>query len=118
MAVLYADEHVPLAVIKALRRAGHDVLRALERYPEGTEDLTHFERAVQENRVFLTQDTDFLALSSKMLSEGKHHPGVIYWPQGTPTGSAKLSVGSSSTWRPPPRNPGRIWSNSCSQAHL
>ena len=43
------------------------------------------ERAIQENRVFLTQDTDFLALSSQLLSEGKHHPGVIYWPQGTYT---------------------------------
>jgi hypothetical protein len=82
MALLYADEHVPLAVIKALRRAGHDVLRALDRYPEGTADVPHFERAAQEHRVFLTQDTDFLALASKKLAEGKHHPGVIYWPQG------------------------------------
>ena len=82
MALLYADEHVPLAVIKALRRAGYDVLRALDRYPEGTEDVTHFQRAVQESRVFLTQDTDFLALSSDLLSEEKHHPGVVYWPQG------------------------------------
>jgi hypothetical protein len=82
MVLLYADEHVPLAVIKALRRAGHDVVRALDRYGEGTDDLTHFESAVRENRVFLTQDTDFLALSSAMLSEGKHHPGVVYWPQG------------------------------------
>lgn len=82
MALLYADEHVPLAVIKALLRAGHDVARALDRYGEGTEDVTHFERAVTENRVFLTQDTDFLVLSSGMLSKGKHHPGVVYWPQG------------------------------------
>ncbi len=83
MASLYADEHVPATVIQALRRAGHDALRALESYEQGTEDLTRFERAVREDRVFLTQDTDFLALASELLSEGRHHPGVIYWPQGT-----------------------------------
>lgn len=83
MASLYADEHIPLAIIEALRRAGHDVLRAIDRYPEGTEDRTHFEAASQENRVLLTQDTDFLALSSSTLAEGRHHAGVIYWPQGT-----------------------------------
>ena len=82
MALLYTDEHVPLAVIRALRRAGHDVSRARDVFSEGASDYTHFERASTERRVLLTQDSDFLALSAEVLSEGGHHPGIIYWPQG------------------------------------
>ncbi len=54
MALLYTDEHVPLAVIRALQRAGHDVTRAREICPEGTSDDTHFERAIRDRRVLLT----------------------------------------------------------------
>ena len=82
MVLLYADEHVPLAVIKALRRAGHDGVRAQEAFPESTPEATHFDRAIVQGRILLSQDTDFLTLSTKTLSEGKHHPGVVYWPQG------------------------------------
>ncbi len=82
MASLYVDEHVALAVIRALRRAGHDPVRFRDYFPEGTNDDVHFERAIHEERVLLTQDTDFLGLSAKVLSEGKHHPGIVYWPRG------------------------------------
>ena len=82
MASLYADEHISLAVIKALRRAGHDVARARDVFPAGTEDAVHLQRAVEEGRVMVTQDADFLSLSSQALAEGLHHPGVVYWPQG------------------------------------
>lgn len=84
-ALLYTDEHVPLAVIRALRRAGHDVTRAGDIFPAGTSDVTHFERALGEGRVVLTQDADFLALSARILADGGHHSGVVYWPQGTYT---------------------------------
>lgn len=82
MALLYTDEHVPLAVIRALRRVGHDVTRARAVFPEGTSDESHFERAIGDRRVLLTQDSDFLALSARILAEGRHYPGVVYWPQG------------------------------------
>ncbi len=78
MALLYTDEHVPLAVIKALKRAGHDVVRAVEVYPQGTDDEPHFQRAIAESRTILTQDTDFLVLSSRHLSTGGHHSGVVW----------------------------------------
>jgi len=83
MARLYADEHVPLAVVKALRRAGHDVLRSLEALGEGSDDEDHFLRAIEEDRTILTQDADFLSLSAGILSRGEHHPGIVYWPQQT-----------------------------------
>jgi predicted nuclease of predicted toxin-antitoxin system len=85
MARLYADEHVPLAVIAALRRFGHDVVRAREILPEGTADDQHFRVAMLEERLVLTQDSDFLALSAKVLEDGGRHPGVVYWPQGAYT---------------------------------
>jgi hypothetical protein len=50
---------------------------------KGTDDVTHFERAALEERVFLTQDADFLGLSARLLSTGRHRAGEIYWPQGT-----------------------------------
>ena len=81
MASLYADEHVPLAVVRALRRSGHDVVRSQEVFPLGTQDQIHFEKAVAEGRVLLTQDSDFLALSARFLAQGNHHPGLVYWPQ-------------------------------------
>ena len=84
-ALLYTDEHIPLAVVRALRRAGHDVARAREIFPEGTSDDTHFERAIRDRRVLLSQDADFLALSARILADGGHHLGVVYWPQGVYT---------------------------------
>ena len=81
MALLYADEHVPLAVIRALQRDGHDVARASEKFPAGTPDDVHFARAMQEERVVLTQDSDFLRLSARVLTDGGHHSGLAYWPQ-------------------------------------
>ena len=85
MTLLYTDEHVPLAVIRALQRAGHDVTRAREVFPEGTSDDTHFERAIRDRRVLLTQDTDFLVLSARILAAGARHPGIVFWPQGVYT---------------------------------
>ncbi len=71
-----------MSVIQALRRDGHDVVRAIDVSLAGTDDQAHLDSAVGEQRILLTQDADFLALSSRLLSDGGHHPGVIYWPQG------------------------------------
>ncbi len=83
MARLYADEHIPLAVVSALNRQGHDVVRALQVFGEGVQDTIHFQRARADRRVLLTQDADFLRLSAQLLSEGGHHSGIVYWPQST-----------------------------------
>ena len=82
MARLYADEHVPLAVISALRRSGHDVARARENFPEGTRDEEQFEAAIRAERLFLTQDANFLALSVSIL------------PEATPSRDCLLASGS------------------------
>ena len=38
---LYTDENVKGALIKALRQGGWDVVRAIEVFPEGTDDEVH-----------------------------------------------------------------------------
>lgn len=48
---LYADADVRGPLIKALRNAGWDVVRAIDELLEGAEDLPHFERAVAQGRV-------------------------------------------------------------------
>ena len=84
MARLYADENVPLPVVKELRELGHDVLTAVEdgkgnrQYPDAlilrdatelgravvTLNRTHFRRLHRENAkhagiVLCTYDADF-----------------------------------------------------------
>jgi len=44
---LYTDADVHGPLVKALKRAGWDVVRAIDELPEGEEDPPHFERAVE-----------------------------------------------------------------------
>lgn len=53
-----ADENCDMAVIDALREAGHDVALARERCP-GAQDLAVASLALQERRILLTEDKDF-----------------------------------------------------------
>ena len=48
---LYTDEDVHGHLIKALRQQGWDVVRAVNVFPQGTDDEAHFEYATKENRV-------------------------------------------------------------------
>ncbi len=74
-----ADLHGPL--IRALRERGWDVARAMDFYPQGTADATHFERAAQENRVLISNDQDMQTIANRWLSQGRPFRGLILWPQ-------------------------------------
>lgn len=78
---LYTDADIQGAVVKALRRHGWDVLRAIEAFPEGTLDLPHFERAVAERRVLVTNDEDQKQIARQWYRVGRPFPGLIWWPQ-------------------------------------
>ena len=78
---LYTDENVKGALIKALRQGGWDVVRAIDVFPEGTDDEVHLEHAVKEDRVLVTNDEPLQATAHQWLSEGKTIPGLIEWPQ-------------------------------------
>jgi len=74
---IYTDEHIPAAVIEGLRQLGIDVLSVPDAGLLGADDWVHLERAVADQRVILTQDTDFL----RLCREGGEHPGVIFVPR-------------------------------------
>lgn len=74
------DEHIAKAVTEGLRRRGVDVVTVQELGSYAAEDLQHLERATQEGRVVVTQDTDFLRLHAA----GVTHGGIVYAPQQTP----------------------------------
>jgi hypothetical protein len=78
----YTDEHIPRAVVRALRLHGVDVLTVPEAGTLGASDDVHLERARIEGRVVATQDDDFLRLHAA----GVQHAGVAYAPQGTSIG--------------------------------
>lgn len=68
-----ADESCAGPVIRALREAGHDVL-AIAEVARGTADELVLERALQEDRVLITEDRDFGEL---VYARGHSSAGVI-----------------------------------------
>jgi predicted nuclease of predicted toxin-antitoxin system len=66
-----ADESCDVAVVRALRAAGHDVLAVAEVAPRSDDD-TVLTLATRENRVLLTEDKDFgqLVYANKQPSSG------------------------------------------------
>ncbi|MBI4790771.1 MAG: DUF5615 family PIN-like protein [Chloroflexi bacterium] len=56
----YFDEHLPRAVAQGLRQRGIDVVRAQVVGLRRADDLEHLHFARRENRVIVTQDSDFL----------------------------------------------------------
>ena len=74
----YTDEHVSKAVIRALRRRNVDVLTVPEAGLLSAPDKVHLQRALQDGRVIITQDDDFLRLAADV-----EHAGIVYAAQGT-----------------------------------
>ena len=61
-----ADEHVLSALVHALRRRGMDVATVQDRGLRKTEDPELLSLSMQEQRLLLTNDTDFLALANDL----------------------------------------------------
>jgi len=77
----YADEHVVLALVEALRRRGMDVARVQDRGREGAEDADLLAEALADERVMLTNDTDFLRLAAKQSARQEAFAPIFFWPQ-------------------------------------
>jgi predicted nuclease of predicted toxin-antitoxin system len=69
---LLADECFDERLARALREAGHDVVRVQAQ--SGLDDLAVARRAQREDRVLLTQDTDFGRIA---LRHGQPRTGVV-----------------------------------------
>jgi hypothetical protein len=84
----YADENVKSAVVHGLRQRGMDIVTAQERGQRQTDDETLLATATSEDRLLLTNDTDFLRIHAEWLATGRGHAGIVYWPQERPVGEA------------------------------
>ena len=86
-----ADEGCDFAVVRALRRAGHDVVAVLERCP-GAEDERVIELAVAEARILLTEDKGFGEL---VYARARTSGGVIFvrFPAGARAAPPGAAVG-------------------------
>ena len=74
----HLDEHVPHAIAEGLRRRGIDVTTTVEAGLRSTTDDVHLAYAVEQRRVIVTNDPDFLVLAQ----EDRPHMGIAYCDQG------------------------------------
>ena len=77
----YADEHAHAAIVQALRVRGMDIVTVQDRGREGTPDDELLVEASQDERIMLTNDTDFLALAAAFAVRGQSFAPIFYWPQ-------------------------------------
>lgn len=73
----HLDEHVDPAIADGLRRRRIDVTTARDAGLLGASDEDHLSFANNEQRVIVTNDSDFLRLHA----EGCPHPGIVYGHQ-------------------------------------
>lgn len=70
----HLDENVDGRVDRALQQHGIDVTTAVTAQLRTAADENHWRYAVQENRVIVTHDDDFLRLASR----DTNHAGIVY----------------------------------------
>src|SRR5690606_24722177 len=72
----YLDENVNHDVAEGLRHRQIDVLTTPQAGNMGLSDEEHLAFALAEQRVIVTQDSDFL----KLHHQGLSHAGIVYYP--------------------------------------
>ena len=87
---LLADEHIPPAVISALRGEGHDVAVIGDDLESGASDTTLLEYARDTDRVIVSEDTDFRGADPELDVES--HPGVLACDTAAPAGEIAAAV--------------------------
>ena len=75
---LFSDNHVRQQIVDALRREGWDVVRAIDVFPEGTDDEILFPYAAEHDRAFVTCDKRIHALAMDGLKAGKLFR-MVFW---------------------------------------
>jgi hypothetical protein len=58
-----------------------DVVTVQDREQEGANDTDLLADALREQRVMLTNDTDFLALAARCADRGETFAPIFFWPQ-------------------------------------
>jgi hypothetical protein len=77
----YADHHVVFAIVQALRSRGMDVVTAADCGQERADDAVLLTYALANQRVMITNDTDFLALAAEHARRSEVFAPVFFWPQ-------------------------------------
>jgi len=77
----YADVHVPFPIVQGLRTRGMDVVTAQQRGQQRADDDILLDQALQDQRVMLTCDHDFLRLAAALSSQGKRFAPIYFWRQ-------------------------------------
>jgi hypothetical protein len=78
---LYTDADINGPVVQALLDHGWDVLRAIDVFPEGTDDEVHFAYAAQQSRVMVGNDIDVKLLAERWYLEQRPFRGLVWWPR-------------------------------------
>jgi hypothetical protein len=79
----YVDEHIPRAVVRALRARGVGVMTVSEAGLRTASDEAHLSHALSQQRVMVTYDSDFLRLHGGCVE----HAGIAYAPRLMPVGA-------------------------------
>lgn len=77
----YADGHIVFGLVQALRRRGMDVVRIQDRGRETADDAEVLDEALYDERVMLTNDTDFLVLAAQRSKQQQLFAPIFFWPQ-------------------------------------
>lgn len=87
---LIADEHIPPAFVKALRGEGYDVVDIDETVGLGTEDEEVLDYATEQDRVILSEDTDFRGADRTL--DLDVHPGILACDTAAKPGSIITAI--------------------------
>lgn len=69
-----ADEHVPQAVVGALRSNGFEIVSAAEHHGQETVDSDLLTSCADDSRVLITNDRDFVSLG-----HDREHAGIVIY---------------------------------------
>lgn len=87
---ILADEHVPPAIISALRGEGHDIAVVGEDVELGSEDTMLVEFAHQTDRLILSEDTDFRGADPILNVENR--PGILACDMSASAGEVAAAI--------------------------
>ncbi len=87
---LYTDADIDGPVVDALVDHGWDVARAIDTFPEKTDDGVHFAHAARSGRAMVGNDIDVKLLAELWYREGRAFRGLVWWPR---THYRKMSPG-------------------------
>jgi hypothetical protein len=76
---LFSDACLRQQIVDGLVRRGWDVERAVDAFPERTQDEVLFEHAAKADRVFVTNDEKIPAIAEQWLARGLRFRGLIIW---------------------------------------